>query len=56
MKNMSHRFTVPIEENDYGEYVITLPQTIIDELGWDIGDDLDYAIEDNVLTFIKSDE
>ena len=38
---MSHRFTVSLEENEYGETIITLPDTIIEELGFNIGDELD---------------
>ena len=30
---MSHRFTVSLEENDYGDTIITLPDSIVEELG-----------------------
>tara|TARA_B100001250_G_scaffold354007_1_gene327631 strand:+ start:16 stop:177 length:162 start_codon:yes stop_codon:yes gene_type:complete len=51
---MSHRFTVSLEENDYGDTIITLPDTIIEELGLNIGDELDYDIIEDTLTFKKT--
>ena len=55
-KNMSHRFTLPLEENEFGEFTITLSDELIQELGWGIGDHLDYDIIDDLLTFKKYDE
>ena len=53
---MSHRFTVSLEENEFGDTVITLPVELTDELNWNIGDQLDYDIEDDKLSFKKYDE
>tara|TARA_R100000781_G_scaffold98869_1_gene62463 strand:+ start:246 stop:407 length:162 start_codon:yes stop_codon:yes gene_type:complete len=53
---MSHRFTLPLEENEFGEFTITLSDELIQELGWGIGDHLDYDIIDDLLTFKKYDE
>ena len=53
---MSHRFSIPIEEDDFGESRITIPENLMVELGWSIGDQLDYDLQDNVLTFKKYDE
>jgi len=53
---MSHRFTTKVEENEFGEYVITFPDDILEELGWSVGDTLDYNIEDDVLTLKKYNE
>ena len=53
---MSHRFSIHIEEDDFGESVITIPENLMVELGWNIGDQLDYDLQDNVLTFKKYDE
>ena len=53
---MSHRITVSLEENEYGETIITLPDTIIEELGFNIGDELDYDIIEDTLTFKKTTE
>ena len=50
---MSHRFTVLIEENDFGESVITIPENIMVELGWEVEDQLDYDIIDDKLTLKK---
>ena len=36
---MSHRFTVSLEENEYGDIVITLPVELTDELLWNVGDE-----------------
>tara|TARA_B100000287_G_scaffold64918_1_gene56444 strand:+ start:394 stop:639 length:246 start_codon:yes stop_codon:yes gene_type:complete len=55
-KNMSHRFTLPLEENEFGEFTITLTDELVQELGWGIGDQLDYDIIDDQLTFKKYDE
>ena len=55
-ENMSHRFTVSLEENEVGDTVITLPVELTDELNWNIGDQLDYDIEDDKLSFKKYDE
>ena len=54
---MSHRFTVSLEENEFGETVVTIPDTLIEELGWRVGDELDYELlNDDTLTFKKTDE
>ncbi len=53
---MSHRFTLPLEENEFGEFTITLTDELVQELGWGIGDQLDYDIIDDQLTFKKYDE
>tara|TARA_B100001250_G_scaffold398704_1_gene407267 strand:- start:9346 stop:9510 length:165 start_codon:yes stop_codon:yes gene_type:complete len=54
---MSHRFTVSLEENEFGDTVITLPVELTEELRWNIGDELDYDIkDDNSLSFKKYDE
>ena len=53
---MSHRFSIPIEEDDFGESTITIPENLMVELGWSIGDQLDYDLQDNVLTCKKDDE
>ena len=53
---MSHPFSIPIEEDDFGASTITIPENLMVELGWSIGDQLDYDLQDNVLTFKKYDE
>tara|TARA_B100001996_G_scaffold206770_1_gene158522 strand:+ start:573 stop:734 length:162 start_codon:yes stop_codon:yes gene_type:complete len=53
---MSHRFTVPIEENDFGDSVITIPENIMLELGWEVDDQLDYDIIDDKLILKKYNE
>ena len=53
---MSHRFTVSLEENDYGDTIITLPDSIVEELGLNIGDELDYDIIEDTLTVKKTTE
>tara|TARA_A100001201_G_scaffold72908_2_gene66391 strand:+ start:429 stop:593 length:165 start_codon:yes stop_codon:yes gene_type:complete len=43
---MSHRFTTRLEEDDFGDIILTIPYEVCEELGWDIGTELDYEIED----------
>jgi|TARA_A100001388_G_scaffold191484_1_gene144191 hypothetical protein len=53
---MSKRFLVPIEEDDYGEMTFKIPDTIVEELGWGVGDMLQYDIEDDHFIIRKADD
>lgn len=39
---MSKKFTATIEEDENGDAIIPLPQTLLDELGWKEGDSLQW--------------
>tara|TARA_S200002703_G_scaffold40971_2_gene35664 strand:- start:15377 stop:15565 length:189 start_codon:yes stop_codon:yes gene_type:complete len=42
---MSKRFTVTIEEDEFGELILPIPDDVCDELGWEVDDILEYSIE-----------
>jgi len=44
---MSKRFTVTIEEDEFGEFILPIPDEVCEELGWEIGDELEYEILDD---------
>ena len=48
---MSHRFTTRLEEDDFGDLILTIPYEVCEELGWDIGVDLDYEITEDGTAF-----
>ena len=52
---MSKRFLVPIEEDDYGEMTFKLPDQIVEELAWGVGDVIQYDIIDDKLIINKAD-
>ena len=55
---MSHRFTTTLEEDDYGDLILNIPYEVCEELGWNIGSELDYDITEdgNGLILKKADE
>ena len=42
---MSHRFTTQLEEDDFGDLIMTIPYEVCEELGWDINQDLEYEVD-----------
>ena len=51
------RFTLRIEEDDYGENYIHIPDDVMRECGWDIGTELEYEEEtDGSIILHKVDE
>lgn len=51
------RFTVTLEEDEFGELILPIPDEVVEELGWDVGDELEYDLsEDQVLRLRKVDE
>tara|TARA_B100000073_G_scaffold66113_1_gene48907 strand:+ start:655 stop:822 length:168 start_codon:yes stop_codon:yes gene_type:complete len=50
---MSHRFTTTLEEDDFGDLILTIPYEICEELGWNLGTNLDYDIVDNESFVLK---
>ena len=50
---MSNRFSVTVEEDEFGEYMLPIPDEICEELGWDVGDILQYELQDDSFTLRK---
>tara|TARA_B100001250_G_scaffold228775_1_gene196384 strand:- start:600 stop:758 length:159 start_codon:yes stop_codon:yes gene_type:complete len=46
---MSKRFTLQIQEDEYGDPLIYLPHEVIEELDWTTGDTLEYNTDNNAL-------
>ena len=51
---MSHRFVTELEEDDFGDLILTIPYEVCEELGWDIGAELDYEINDGCFILRKA--
>lgn len=49
---MSHRFTTNLEEDDYGDLFLTIPYEVCEELGWNVGTELDYELTEDGTGFI----
>ena len=45
MKRLS--FSTIVKQDDDGELYIELPQELLDQLGWSIGDDLEWIVEED---------
>jgi len=51
------RFTLRIEEDDFGDNYIHIPDDVMKECGWDIGTNLEYEEEtDGSIILHKVDE
>jgi len=50
-RDMSHRFTTKLEEDDFGDLIVTIPYEVCEELGWDLNQELDYDITDDGTAF-----
>ena len=48
---MSKRFTITIEENEFGELILPIPDEVCEDLGWTIGDELEFEVDDVTGTF-----
>ncbi len=53
---MSKRFTTRLEEDDFGDLILTIPYDICEELGWDTDSDLQYDVLNNTFTLKKAEE
>jgi hypothetical protein len=53
---MSRRFILSVEEDEHGDCFITLPDELLDELGWQIDDVLEYTVEGENVYLSKVDE
>ncbi len=54
---MSKRFTVTIEEDEFGDLILPVPDEVCEELGWEVGNELEYEIlDDETFSLRKVDE
>lgn len=53
---MSRRFILEVQEDEHGDCFVSLPDELIDELGWQVGDELEYTMEDESIILRKVDE
>lgn len=45
------RFTVTLEEDEFGEVILPIPNEVLEDLGWAVGDELEYSVDDSDLSF-----
>ena len=53
---MSQRFTTTIEEDDLGDLILVVPYEVCEEMGWDVGTELEYELDDQSFILKKHDE
>jgi len=50
------RFVVPVEEDESGECYFNIPEEVLEDLGWNVGDILEYSDEgDGTLLITRAD-
>lgn len=47
------RFTLTLEEDEFGDIILPIPDEVIDELGWGIGDELDFSVDGDNSFILK---
>jgi|TARA_B100001113_G_scaffold288627_1_gene244485 hypothetical protein len=52
---MSKRFTIPLEVDEFGEFYLSIPDNIIEELGWEEGEVINYNVEGENFVLTKND-
>ena len=52
---MSKRFTTKLDEDDFGDLVLTIPYEICETLGWYRETELEYDIIDGKIIFKQSE-
>ena len=53
---MSKRFTLTLQEDDFGDVYLNIPEEVAEALDWNVDDVLEYHLEEPKLTFKKIDE
>ena len=48
---MSKRFTTKLDDDDFGDLVLTIPYEIVEDLGWGRETELEYDIIDDKIIF-----
>ena len=46
---MSQRFTTILEEDDLGDLILVIPYEVCEEMGWDVGTELEYELEESFI-------
>ena len=54
--NICQRFTTKLDDDDFGDLVLTIPYEICEELGWYRETELEYDIIDGEITFKKLED
>lgn len=49
------RFTITLEEDEFGDLILPIPEEVLEELGWCQGDELQYTV-DGESFFLKKVE
>lgn len=47
------KYTTEIQVDDNGEYFFILPDELVEKLGWDIGDTIEWVIEGSSVILSK---
>jgi len=50
------RFTVSLQEDEYGDLILPIPEEVIDDLGWELGDELQYIVDGDTFLLKKYEE
>ena len=50
---MSKRFTITIEEDEFGELILPIPDEVCEDLGWNVGDELEFDVDDVTGTLTR---
>ena len=53
---MSKRFTTRLDEDDYGDLILTIPYEVCEELGWDTESELVYDASENKFRLKKLED
>lgn len=53
---MSKRYVLPVEVDEHGECFLTLPDEMLDEMGWDEGTLLDWSEDEYGTVILKKAE
>jgi bifunctional DNA-binding transcriptional regulator/antitoxin component of YhaV-PrlF toxin-antitoxin module len=49
------KWTLPIEVNEEGEQIVTLPEDLLDTIGWNQGDELEWVVDDRGIILRKNE-
>jgi len=52
-KPMSKRYVLPVEVDDHGECFLTLPDEMLDEMGWGEGTELEWSEDEYGTVMLK---
>lgn len=47
---------VELQEDNHGEYFIELPQDVVDSVGWEVGDCLEWSLRGDTLVLSRIGE